>query len=420
MTTVNNATVFANAFAGCMSGIINSSRAETSLVESQFDSQNQVANLYALEFDAMWALLGPSSPDVFEYEAIESNSASTWYNRNLPDTTTLGTVTQATFTTLCVNIIESILSADALIAAEGVVIPKPSSGGGNGWTTVLDIDFTSLPNQTLGTDGPVTIDGMFWTKNGSSNESAPTSIVNGIGLIWQPSYGSNYIENVHSGYTPPYPLPYLYLPLESLIPTLSVDTQIRLYLSIGQETLPIVPATSGSNFSMLGVGTEDLATLCLSMRRGTNVNPSTPSSNGIACSLITSLWGYEFVVTNKFQGVFPPNSNYSVPQQEDNNVATVILSTKGFFPSCVSCCQGPEISPGASFPTPNEFSNMQILPNFIGNTLVFTAIEGYGYPQQPILASCGLIIAAGFNEAIDDEGSPYQVTIQRVRIDILG
>ena len=275
------------------SGIINSSRAETSLIESQFDSQNQVANLYALEFDAMWALLGPSSPDVFEYEAIESNSASTWYNRNLPDTTTLGTVTQATFTTLCVNIIESILSADALIAAEGVVIPKPSSGGGNGWTTVLDIDFTSLPNQTLGTDGDVTIDGMTWMKEGSSLESAHAAIVNGVGLVFQPSYGTKYTYAHETELVAESNLPFIFLPLEELIPTLSFDTQIRIYVSIGNETYPVSPTDSGgANFSIVGIGTEDLIALCLSAMRGYAVNPlytGYPAvGSGIAVNLITS------------------------------------------------------------------------------------------------------------------------------------
>ena len=143
MTAVNDPIVFANAFSGCMSGIINSSRENTTTPQNTFDNQNEVANLFALEFDTMWALLGPSRPTQFDYSAIESNSASTWYNRNLPDTSSLGAVTSDTFGPLCILIIESILSADNLIEAEGITIPYPPSGGGT--KPVLQVNVRNSP-----------------------------------------------------------------------------------------------------------------------------------------------------------------------------------------------------------------------------------------------------------------------------------
>lgn len=58
-------------------------------------------------------------------------------------------------------------------------------GGGAGWKVLFDIDFTSLSNQALNTDGSHTLsDGSVWTKSGSAKEgtSFPWAIVNGSGL----------------------------------------------------------------------------------------------------------------------------------------------------------------------------------------------------------------------------------------------
>jgi hypothetical protein len=80
---------------------------------------------------------------------------------------------------------------------------------GLGWTTILDLDLTKLPNQVLGPDGTVNFAGFAWTKGNSANEDVTAAIVNGQGLVLQPASGSDYNGPTRS-------LPYVWLPLAAL------------------------------------------------------------------------------------------------------------------------------------------------------------------------------------------------------------
>lgn len=93
----------------------------------------------------------------------------------------------------------------------------------NVWQTALEIDFTAQPNQTLGTDGTVTIAGLSWTKANSANERTATVITNGTGLVWSPTSTGDYFNATRT-------TPLLTLNLSSLIPNFTLDTPIRAWM----------------------------------------------------------------------------------------------------------------------------------------------------------------------------------------------
>jgi hypothetical protein len=67
-----------------------------------------------------------------------------------------------------------------------LAVSFPSPPPTPGWKTLLDTDFTVLTNQSLHTDGVVTLsDGSHWTKSGSAQDDTgyPWAIVNGTGLV---------------------------------------------------------------------------------------------------------------------------------------------------------------------------------------------------------------------------------------------
>jgi len=85
----------------------------------------------------------------------------------------------------------------ALSTTEGFVLSfrpsqvGPSSSDG-GWTSVYDVDFTSLANQTFNS-ATATINGKVWTVTGNANLGG--SIVNGTGMVFTPVAG----QGVYTG-----------------------------------------------------------------------------------------------------------------------------------------------------------------------------------------------------------------------------
>ena len=113
------------------------------------------------------------------------------------------------------------LADDPVNNVTTATFPAPSVG----WQTALDLDFTSLPNQTIGSDGAVTIAGMTWTKTQSSGEHAAAAIANGTGLVMQPAAGTDFY---HSG-SPN--APSLFLPFSQMgITGIDWSTKFRLWL----------------------------------------------------------------------------------------------------------------------------------------------------------------------------------------------
>lgn len=97
-----------------------------------------------------------------------------------------------------------------------------ATNGSAGWTTALDLDFSTLSNQTISTDGTHTVGGKTWTKQNSANEVAAMAVVNGQGLVIQPVQSTDFHNGTRTA-------PLLYLPLAELgISNLSWTTKLRL------------------------------------------------------------------------------------------------------------------------------------------------------------------------------------------------
>lgn len=125
---------------------------------------------------------------------------------------------------------------------------KPSMG----WHTVIDVDFTSLTNQALHTDGIVTLsDGSLWTKHGSALDGTtnPWAIVNGSGLrtsCASGGYGNGFAYNTGG-------MAYPTLCPNVLLGTLSGQgsPRVRATIILGTHS-----DTSGSDFGGVGLSIE--------------------------------------------------------------------------------------------------------------------------------------------------------------------
>lgn len=104
-----------------------------------------------------------------------------------------------------------------------------SVGGGASWQTLVEVDFTALPNQALNSDGAHVIGGLTWYIENTANVIAGAvgmRIVNGVGLVLpcEANSGAQY-----------YPLnrlePLIRLPL----PVVSNLQPMRAQMHVGQN-----------------------------------------------------------------------------------------------------------------------------------------------------------------------------------------
>lgn len=123
-----------------------------------------------------------------------------------------------------------------------------AANGSAGWTTALDLDFSTLSNQTISTDGTHTVGGKTWTKQNSAREAAAMAVVNGQGLIIQPSQSTDFYNGDRSS-------PLLYLPLSQLgIPNLTWSTRLRLSVYFSADNLQV------TNYHRMFIALEQLGT----------------------------------------------------------------------------------------------------------------------------------------------------------------
>lgn len=94
-------------------------------------------------------------------------------------------------------------------------------GGGLEWETAFDIDFATLPDQTLTGDGAHVIGGVTFTKSGSAKEAAAMAVINGVGLRIRPTQWCNWY------FTETWPR--LYFLLSSVIPNFDNTTRVRVW-----------------------------------------------------------------------------------------------------------------------------------------------------------------------------------------------
>lgn len=107
--------------------------------------------------------------------------------------------------------------------------PTWGSCGAGGWTTILDLDLTTQPSQTLSPDGNYTIGGLTFKKENSTNDRVAMALTNGTGLVVQPVASSEYNVGTRT-------LPLLWMAISQLsIPNLDWSTAIRVWVYISAD-----------------------------------------------------------------------------------------------------------------------------------------------------------------------------------------
>lgn len=175
-------------------------------------------------------------------------------------------------TTISGSIQKTVAGNNFLTASTGVTLNYNSSNQweitGSRWQTVLDVDFSAQPNQTLSSDTTYTIGGYTFTKINSTNDATAMAVVSGSGLVITPKEGnpgSNVYNSARS-------LPAVLFPLVSSSFNLSMDTPLRITLLFGNDNL---------NTSILYQGTTlSLESISASSRDGFLIGRYTHSFNG--------------------------------------------------------------------------------------------------------------------------------------------
>lgn len=121
---------------------------------------------------------------------------------------------------------------------------NPASNGAYPFVTVLDIDLTAQPSQTLSPDGVFTIAGVSFTKQRSADDAVALALVNGTGIRFQPINGSA------TGGTPPLAMPTIATSLAALAPAITASSQVRVWSKWADD-----PATINS-FQDCGINSE--------------------------------------------------------------------------------------------------------------------------------------------------------------------
>jgi len=103
--------------------------------------------------------------------------------------------------------------------------------GAGGFVTILDVNFSAQPSQTLNVDGDYTIAGVTWTKINSANDRVAMALTSGSGLIIQPAQTTAYLGVTRT-------LPAILTNISVLDPSFSLGSHLRawFYISDGNWT----------------------------------------------------------------------------------------------------------------------------------------------------------------------------------------
>lgn len=245
-----------------------------------------------------------------------------------------------------------------------------------GWTTALDVDFSAQTSQSLASDGSYTIAGISgWQKENSASEATGMLITNGSGLRIRPSSGT-YTSTTRT-------LPLLFLPFSAFMPSnLDVTTYVRGQIEIASDNLANTYAlhlTIDNNLSSIDAGWDAFR----SGGSGNTLVQISPFLNGNRLNLQTATvaTGQNTVSTT---GVFSTylTQGLSWGQTGQGVMGGYHATPMPTFPSMIQA-----VTSGA---------------NTVGTLTTPTNVF-------PILSHLGFFIGA--------EGSGYDVTVKRVRID---
>lgn len=262
------------------------------------------------------------------------------------------------------------------VAGTSVPIPPTTPGTpvpSTGWTTLFELDFTAQPNQTLSPDGNYTIAGKSWAKLNSANDTVPMAIVAGTGLVIQPAATSSLIGGATTTQAP-----LLWISLSALGLTALWAYRFKAFLSIGADN-----GASASDAAIVGISTLPI--------------PGTGNQLGF--------FQYRSPITT---GTTSMVSTINKTSSTTSSTATGAGKTLMMVPDTLAAysLQGfttAVLAAGTAFPAESTFK-----PAGRNVPAVLDIATSGSLPTD-----MGLLVAG----TRSGSGTPYSVTIQRVRVD---
>jgi hypothetical protein len=288
--------------------------------------------------------------------------------------------------------IEARNSADAAFAimrgatavAASDLVPLAQVPGAAGWATALDLDFTAQANQTLSPNGNYTIAGLTWTKINSAGDATAMAIVNGTGLVIQPTASTDI-----NGIT--YTSPLIRTLLSGFLPA-NADwtTALRIWVSFGNCNM-----TSNFDSAVFGVDSGN-DSLEYNMKYGFC---PTSSNKGF-------VWAWTY------NGVNEQGSSYFAGASDallvvDSTTRTVVMQMDQIQCREMSECHGAQLAAGAAFPNMNTLTASQSYFYNSGSGTATVAQTGVGFG--------GLGLMIGAQRA--GSGTALSMVVQRIRVD---
>jgi hypothetical protein len=117
---------------------------------------------------------------------------------------------------------------------------EPVGAVNTNWVTIIDLDFSAQSNQTLSSNTTYTIgtdingNNLTWTKANSANDSVAMAVVNGSGLVIQPSTTGSYSDTTRTA-------PYIKLDLATYITNYYIGMPIQIWIYISADSLANTP-----------------------------------------------------------------------------------------------------------------------------------------------------------------------------------
>lgn len=258
--------------------------------------------------------------------------------------------------------------------------------GAGGWVTAYEVDFTTLPAQTLATDGDVAIlnnvvpssGTTTFVKAGSAGETHPTAIVPGVGngLIFQPEIGGG-------------PSLTLASVISSLLPQDDQlwSTAVRIWISVTQSNAVGTEGTFGAELFDIS------------------------SSSGYVISDAGGTFTAE-VLGSSPDWVFPNERTLASPAPTGFNV--YMFEVDGLDSGILKTHLGTMV--GGAFPSaPSEQSSLWPLTNIVGNLSTADASFQWIDPTAGTpyaLENLAMILAAEGNGQ-----TGFKLGIGRLRVD---
>jgi hypothetical protein len=249
-----------------------------------------------------------------------------------------------------VTVAPSANNGDVMTTVGGVAAwATPASPPNYGWQTASLTDFTLLPNQTLGTNGAVTIGTLSGTRVNSANDATTLAISNGAGLVIQPVQSVVFASG--SAGSVAYNAPGVNFAMTSIIPGWHLNMPFRISAQVLQGTpqnasCVFIAVAKASQYSYMLANRESTSGGAMEVSfssvldgSGQPSQTTWPSSTGpdiiqICAPSGLAAWAASFMCSTYSSG-FPAASSYScfgntTGQAQEGNLGSAVGGTSGW------------------------------------------------------------------------------------------